>query len=148
MSTNTSSPGWHLSHAWITVATFNNALQARRLPEFLTNSGITAQVQDEHRLQKAWFLARPLASHHVRVPELVFQNTQQFLATDPTATTLLKSAYRCPECNSTRVQYPQMTRKNVLPTLIAHFFVLVGVMRQECYCEDCHNSWVPIPALP
>jgi len=34
-----------------------------------------------------------------------------------------------------------MTRKFILPTLIAHLLVLLRFMRRECYCEDCHYTW-------
>jgi hypothetical protein len=34
------------------------------------------------------------------------------------------------------------TNQNVLPTLVAHGLVAFGLMRHECYCEDCHFTWV------
>ena len=134
----------HVSTALINVATFDEPDKATAFRQFLREEGIAAQVHDERRLQKNWFLTR--SSHagvHVRVPEHSFEFTQNLLEISPKAQSFLSRAIHCPSCNSARVQFPQMTRKNVLPTLMAQMLVLFGVMQQECYCEACQYTWRP-----
>jgi len=133
----------HVSNVWITLATFDRPEEAGEFSQFLREEGITAQVQDERVLQKSWFLSRPLAGVHVRVPESSFGFAQNHLETSPAAARFLRAAIHCPSCNSVRVHYPQMTRKNFLPTLVAQFLVLLGVMQREYYCEACHYTWSP-----
>jgi hypothetical protein len=133
----------HVSNVWITLATFDSPEEAQAFSQFLREEGITAQVQDERRLQKSWFLSRPVAGIHVRVPESSFEYAQNYLEINPGAIRFLRRAIHCPSCNSVRVHYPQMTRKNILPTLVAHFLLLVGVMKREYYCEACHYTWSP-----
>src|SRR5689334_4370145 len=120
-----------VSHAWINLATFDRTPAAERLREWLSHEGIEARIQDERGLQRRWFLARPLAGVHVRVPETAFAQAQQLVETDPAAARLMEGAIRCPSCHSVRVQFPQMTRRNILPTLVAQVLVLTHVMHQE-----------------
>jgi hypothetical protein len=143
MKTLTSPFGPHLSNVWVNLATFNRPEEAQGFTQFLNKEGIEAQVQDERTLQKSWFWTRPVAGIHVRVPEASFEYAQNCLGINPAATRFLRRAVHCPSCNSVRVHYPQMTRKNVLPTLVAQLLVLLGVMKRECYCEACHYTWVP-----
>jgi len=143
MKTLTSPFAPHVSNVWVTLATFDRPEEAQGLGQFLREEGITAQVHDERRLQKSWFLSRPIAGVHVRVPESSFEYAQNYLEINPAATRFLRRAIHCPSCNSVRVHYPQMTRKNILPTLVAHFLVLLGVMKREYYCESCHYTWSP-----
>ena len=134
----------HVSTAWINVATVDEPDKAIAFLQFLREEGIDAQVHDERRLQRNWFLTRTeKAGVHVRVPEPSFEFTQNLLEISSKAQSFLRLAVRCPSCNSARVQVPQMTRKNVLPTLVAQMLVLFGVMRQECYCEACQYTWRP-----
>lgn len=134
----------HVSTNWINVATFDEPDKAVAFRQFLREEGIDAQVHDERHLQRIWFLSQTeKAGVHVRVPEPSFEFTQNFLEMSPKARSFLRLAVRCPSCKSARVQFRQMTRNNVLPTLVAQMLVLFGVMRQECYCEDCHRTWRP-----
>ncbi|HXJ55655.1 MAG TPA: hypothetical protein VNU68_03230 [Verrucomicrobiae bacterium] len=131
--------------AWITVASFHTLAAAQGLTQFLRGEGIAAEVQDERRLQKRWFFVRnPRAGVHVRVPEPAYHYAQNCLQMDPTtAERCLRQAVHCPSCGSSRVQFPQMTRKNILPTLVAQVLMLTGFMEQEYFCEACHYTWRP-----
>ena len=53
----------------------------------------------------------------------------------------LKKSVRCPQCHSSRVEYPQMTRKSILPVLIGHLLIALRVMPKEYYCQDCQFTW-------
>jgi hypothetical protein len=129
--------------AWLTLATFNQVEDARNLAQFLSDEGIPTEVEDERRLQKAWFWTKPQAGVHVTVAERNFERAQNFLETNSIGSELMGPAIRCPSCHSARVQYPAMTRKNILPTLMAQMFILTGVTKRECYCENCHYTWLP-----
>jgi hypothetical protein len=39
------------------------------------------------------------------------------------------------------VQYPQMTRKFFLPTLLLHLGIIFRIIDHEAYCEHCHFLW-------
>ena len=125
------------------MASFDRPEDAQEFNHLLHEGGIDSQVQDERRLQRLWFLTRALAGVHVRVPELSFESAQKWLEMNTAAARHLQRAIHCPSCNSVRVQYPQMTRKNFLPTLMAQLLVVLGVMKREYYCEACHYTWVP-----
>ena len=140
------------THNWVNVAAYNQVTAARALQSFLKKEGFETRINDERSLQRYWFWTTPQAGIHVQVPGGPYEKLRECLETDPVAQAFLQKAIRCPSCNSSRVQYPQMTRKFVLPTLVAHLAVLLRIMERECYCEDCQNTWVPSsstrPALP
>ncbi len=54
---------------------------------------------------------------------------------------ILLKAIRCPDCGSLRVNYPQMTRKFLLPTLFLHLGIIFRVITHQAYCESCHCLW-------
>jgi transposase-like protein len=56
-------------------------------------------------------------------------------------------ALRCPQCNSTRIEYPQLTRKFLTPALAGILFAL-KVFPKEFYCQDCHFTWTNEPEHP
>lgn len=139
----------HVSSAWINVATFDDPEVAQELCRLLRRESVEARMQDERRLQRNWFLTkRNRAGVHVRVPEPSFAFARDFLERSEAARHLAQAAVHCPSCGSPRVHFPQMTRKNLLPTLVAHLLVLVGVIRQEYYCEACQYTWKPGEGAP
>ena len=131
----------HFSRAGANVATFDHLPNAEALNAFLIGHGIHAHVHDERRLQRWWFMAKPGAGLHVRVPQEQLPLAERFLRAYPDAQRLLASAIRCPDCDSYQVQYPAITRKNILPALVAQTAVLFGLMDHECYCEKCQFTW-------
>ena len=54
---------------------------------------------------------------------------------------ILERALHCPSCGSLQVNYPQMTRKFFMPTVILHLGIIFHVIDHECYCESCHCVW-------
>ena len=134
MNVATDSPG-------VTVATFHERPTAEVFRDYLERKGMEANVQDERKLQRFWFLARPAAGVHVRVPREELGLGQELLGEWEATVPKAYRSIHCPSCGSSRVQYPQMTRKFILPTLIAHLLVLLRIMERECYCEDCHYTW-------
>jgi hypothetical protein len=129
-------------HLWTNVAVFDNPDDATRLADFLKAEGFESRVHDERKLQRYWFLAEQQAGVHTQVTQKQFEAVEQRLDNAPNSPSLLANAIRCPSCKSLRVEYPQMTRKFVLPTLVAQVLVVLGLMKRECYCETCQYTWV------
>lgn len=128
-------------HAWVIVAVFDDVKAAIALQAFLSSEGFATRIHDERRLQRYWFLVRPHAGIQVQIVEHDYDAVKNVLHIPPGTSLHLQKAIRCPSCNSLRVQYPQMTRNFVLPTVVAQILVFTGAMERENYCEDCHHTW-------
>jgi hypothetical protein len=108
----------------------------------LDAAGIPAGVHNERKLQRFWFLAKkPYASVQLQVAKEQMQSAQETLREWQTSDGALHDAIRCPSCGSLRVEYPQMTRKFVLPTLVAHVLHFLGLLDHKFYCDDCQLTW-------
>jgi hypothetical protein len=130
-----------------TVATFNEAEDAQAVASRLRQAGIEAQVADESKLQKYWFLSKPLANEKVEVHEKDFERARQLLEGAESNEHLLSHEIRCPQCGSPQVEYPQFTRKFTLPSFV-EIFCFLHIIEKEFYCKHCHNQWpmkVPVP---
>jgi len=125
----------------VTIATFNEPAKAKHLKERLRQKGVKADVHNEGHLQSVAFMSKPQANAKVMVDEKDFEVAHQLLvdweASDPD---LGASAIRCPQCQSPRIEYPQLTRKFLTPGLAAIFFAL-RIFPKEFYCQDCHFTW-------
>ena len=123
------------------VALFSNRAKAEPLQQRLAATGIKAEIHDELRLEKLWFVSKPSAGARVEVPadqfELACAQLHNFAVNDPS----LLEAIRCPECKSLRVDYPQFTRKFFIPNLAMGLMAAMGAVEKEFYCEDCHFTW-------
>jgi hypothetical protein len=126
---------------WINVAIFENANDGQRLETALKDNGFEARTYNDKLLQLILFLCPPRATFRVQVRENNFKDATNFLDQDSVASDLWQKAIRCPACDSLRVQYPQMTRKFFLPTLVLHLGIIFRLIEHEAYCEDCHCLW-------
>ena len=132
---------------FISIAAFNERDGAEELARRLREAGYEAEVFDESIEQK-WHLMqiRPHAHMRVRVAEAQSESALQRLqawSEDP----VLQRAVRCPECGSTRVEYPQFSRRTIMGALPA-IAAAAGVIERDYYCEACHFTWpaeVPKP---
>jgi transposase-like protein len=132
MTTTTTSP------EWTSIGTFNRLSDAQELEAFLQGQGVTARVYDERSLQRFWFWVHPKAGIHVQVGKSQVEEAEKlFQAME----TLWMRAVRCPECGSSRVQYPAVTRKNMLPAILDHVFTFVGLFPAAYFCESCQYTW-------
>jgi len=61
------------------VATFNDAEKSEAVKDRLEKEGIHAATFDESKLQRFWFLCRPLANHRVCVKDEDTNKARQFL---------------------------------------------------------------------
>ncbi len=125
----------------VTIATFNEAAKARGLKERLLKAGIRADVHNESYLQKVAFMSKPQASNKVMVEDSDFERVQELMveweASDPDIASAL---IRCQQCGSSRIEYPQLTRKFLTPAVASVLFAL-RIFPKEFYCEDCHYTW-------
>ena len=130
---------------WVTVATFNKRGPAETVAERLENAGIPTEIVDEGNLQKYWFLAlEPLANIRLKVGKNHFTRTVQLVRQLDANEDALKHAIRCPECGSSRIEFPQFTRRFIIPAMLS-VFCRIGLVKPEFYCEDCQYTWPPTP---
>jgi hypothetical protein len=125
----------------ISIATFNNDAKAQPLKDRLEKAGIPAEIHDESYMERLWFVARPLAVIRVTVLPRDFEKALGLLGEWDISGGPLAGAIRCPECSSCRVQYPQYASKSLLPNLMIGLLAVVGVIKREFYCQDCHYTW-------
>jgi len=122
------------------VATFSDRQKADCAAQCLKDVGIAAEVQDESKLQKFWFVSKPLAHQKVYVPEAETEHAVRALQGADMQQDILRGEVRCPECGSPRIEYPQFTRKFMTTTLV-EALCLLGILKREFYCTDCHYEW-------
>lgn len=128
----------------MTIASFDEQEQAEQLRKRLEQAGISCEVFDESKLQKYWFLSKPHAAVKLRVEASEFDQARKLLDGLDAVEGALHDAVRCPQCGSSRVEYPQFTRKFVTPTFM-EIFCFLHVMEKEFYCEDCQFTWPDHP---
>jgi transposase-like protein len=125
----------------VTIATFNEAAKAKRLKERLQQAGLRADMINEGHIQQVAFMSKPQANLKVQVDDTDFEKAQRLMteweASDPD---IGAAMIRCPQCGSSRIEYPQMTRKFLTPALASVLFAL-KIFPKEFYCEDCHFTW-------
>ncbi len=129
---------------FVTVATFDGKADAEGLRAVLLLENMPVEVKDETNLQRYWFMVEPRAGYHVQVPSQLLDKANEIFA-QRAAGEFMRKAVRCPSCNSSRVQYPDMTRKNILPALVRQVLVGIHVTKHKYYCEDCHHAWLKNP---
>ena len=128
------------------VATFNDAENAARAKGWLEKGGFHAATFDESKLQKFWFLCRPLANHRVCVRPEDASRARQLLQTPDQQESVLQGEICCLQCGSPRVEYPQFTRKFITTTFV-ELGCLLGITERMFYCLDCHHSWPSVERL-
>ena len=126
---------------WVDVAIFENLTDGQKLELFLKQNRFAARVFNDRLLQLFLFLCPPRAVFRVQVRFNDYKVVTDMLNRDITASKLAEAAVHCPDCDSRRVQYPQMTRKFFLPTVLLHFGIIFRIIEHEAYCENCHYLW-------
>ncbi len=125
----------------VTIATFNEPAKARQLKRRFQDAGLKADVHNEAPLQQVGFMSRPQANAKVMVEDNDFERAQSLMveweATDPDIAT---AVIRCPQCGSSNIEYPQMTRKFITLALVG-VLCAMKIIPKEFYCQDCHFTW-------
>jgi hypothetical protein len=125
---------------WLTVATFNELEQAEPLRRRLQEAGFTAEIHDERNLQKWYFLAPALAGIRLRVPKERHAEARRLVQEWHTREGVLRDAIICPECGSSRIEFPQFSR-HFLWGGIAAVFAALGCFERKFFCKDCNYTW-------
>ena len=123
----------------VTLVTFNDRNHAQPVVDRLQQAGFHPEVSDESAWQSRHF-AEHLASVKVRVGESEYEPARQQLKEWDQSGHWLDQAVNCPECGSPDVDYPQVTRKFVLPALHALLYKF-HIAEKEFYCHTCHHTW-------
>jgi len=130
----------------VTVATFNEPSKAEPLKQKLEKAGIHAEICDESRYEWVWFVTKPVAGIRLKVHKKDFEKARQRIREWDAGEGILRDAVRCPQCSSSRVEYPQFTRKFFLPNLVG-LASLLHIIDKEFYCQECEYMW-PKEARP
>ena len=124
----------------VTIATFNEPDKAKRLKQRFQEAGIRADIHNERHLQMA-FMSRPQANAKIMVEDGDFDRAQNLMIEWETSDPDVAAAIiRCPQCGSSQIEYPQMTRKFLTPGLVA-LLCAMKIIPKEFYCQDCHYTW-------
>ncbi|HEV2692016.1 MAG TPA: hypothetical protein VG347_03900 [Verrucomicrobiae bacterium] len=126
---------------WVNVAVFEKRDDTGPLESFLNQHRIETRVYNDRVLQAILFLCPPHATYRVQVRANAARAVTELLEREPETPVLAQRALHCPSCDSLTVNYPQMTRKFFLPTLVLHIGILLRVIHHEAYCEKCHHTW-------
>jgi len=100
-------------------------------------------------------MSRPLANAKVMVEDTDFEKAQNLMveweATDPDISAAL---VRCPQCSSSNIEYPQMTRKFMTPALVgvlarSKSFPRSFIAGLPFYLEQSGRAhdWTPLASL-
>jgi len=128
-------------HPWGTVAVFESLSDGQAFEIFLKNHQIEARTYDDKLFRWFLFLRPPRVTYRVQVRGNASRAAAEIMDAAPEASPILERAIHCPSCGSLNVNYPQMTRKFFLPTLLLHLGIIFRVIHHEAYCESCHNVW-------
>ena len=129
----------HNHQAWADVAVFEQLASGKSLEMFLVNRGIEARTCDDKLFRHFLFLRPPQVTYRIQVRQNHLADVRDLLHSEPPA--ILDAALHCPSCGSLRVNYPQMTRRFVLPTVLLHLGIIFRIIEHQCYCEHCHEMW-------
>ncbi len=123
-----------------TVATFNAARPAEALKDRFCDAGLNAEVKDESVSQSTIYLSRePRAHMRVRVLTEELEKAKAKIR-EWEKEGIMSEAVRCPQCASSRIEYPQFSRRILGSTFFA-LLAAAHLIPREYYCEDCHFTW-------
>lgn len=129
------------------VATFDHPAPAEQLRQQFTQAGLNSVLHDESKLERFWFMSEPLAAIHVEVTQPDYLRARRLMNEWETSTDLLRTAVRCPECQSSRIEFPQITRKFLTPALCHILLTTLHIVPRKYYCLDCHFTWPKVPQV-
>ena len=125
--------------SWADVAVFENLDDGMTLEKFLTGHRLESRTYDDKLFRYFLFLRPPRVTYRVQVHGNAFRAATELLQQDAPA--VLEKALHCQSCGSLQVNYPQMTREFILPTVMLHLGIIFRVLEHQCYCEHCHHLW-------
>ena len=136
--------GQAASKTMVTIATFNEQSKAKHLRDRLGQAGIGADIIGDSHLQRVAFMAKPQANVKVKVHEDDFGKAHELMRKWEVSDPDVGAALRCPQCESSNIEYPQMTRKFLTPAIASILFAL-KIFPKGFYCHNCHFTWTNEP---
>lgn len=131
----------------VTVATYNDRTPAENLVRRLREAGFDSHLHDESAEQK-WKLFNLTPRAHLRVR---VRANEEDRALEQVAQwsreASLDDAIQCPECGSSRIEFPQFSRRTIVGALPAAL-AAAGVIEQDYYCQSCQYTWPAVPPAP
>jgi hypothetical protein len=124
---------------WVNADIFEDIRDGRNFETLLQDLGIQARTYNDKWLQLVLFLCPPRAAYRVQVRQGHFEGAMRMIK--DVHPPVLGKAMHCPAYGSLHVNYPQMTRKFLLPTILLHLAIIFRIIDHECYCESCHITW-------
>ena len=125
----------------VTIATFNEPTKAKQIKQRFQQAGVRADVHNEAQLQQVGFMSRPQANVKVLVEDDEFERAQSLMIEwEANDAEIASALVRCPQCGSPNIEYPQMTRKFIVPALVG-VLCAMRIIPKEFYCQDCHFTW-------
>lgn len=76
---------------------------------------------------------------HVNVRKEEYEQAKT-MAKQMEADGTLGPAVRCPQCGSSRVEYPQWSRRT-MESVVFGFLSAIHLWPKEYFCEDCQFTW-------
>lgn len=128
---------------YMSIASFDDLEPATLLARRLTEEGYEAVARSDAG-EQFWqhFNMHPRAHNHVMVQSGVAEEAMQKIKELDASEQLLAGAIICPQCGSTRIEYPQFSRWSPTGSLPA-IAATVGLIDREFYCAACHYTWAP-----
>src|SRR5438046_8795308 len=109
----------------VTIATFNEQSNAKHLRDRLGQAGIGADIIGDSHLQRVAFMAKPRANVKVKVNEDDFGKAHQLMRKWEVSDPDVGDALRCPQCESSNIEYQQMTRKLLTKSIASIIFSIM-----------------------
>jgi len=133
----------------IPIVSYDQLPPAQALVHELAERGFEAALMNETADQALrFFKAHPHAQFRVTVPpEQMDSALQEFariskLPPERAHECPVTQAVRCPDCGSTRVEFPQFSRNTIVGALPA-LATSVGLIDAQYFCQSCHFTWTP-----
>lgn len=127
--------------SWVNLAVFEQEGEAQELEKYLQEKKFEARTFDDKFMRMLLFLRPPQRVFGVQVREGDYKTVSYLVKQEPDAEKYLKDSLHCPSCGALCIQYPQMTRRFVLPTVLLHAGILLRIIDHEAYCQSCHFIW-------
>src|ERR1700712_2448534 len=94
----------------ITVATFNDQAPAEALKDRFIDAGLHSDLLDESGTQALMGLTtHPKAHMRVRVRKEEYEQAKKLVAEWDERDGVMREAVKCPQCGSSRIEYPQFS---------------------------------------
>lgn len=124
--------------AFVAIASLGDLPSAEELLSSLQAGGIKAEIIDEGATEKIPAFVPRKINYRVRVAREQVEAGREVLKR---VAPKLGSLFVCPQCNGSRIEFPQLTRRFLGPYLIFGLLSRIGLMQPQFYCQDCHLTW-------